>query len=151
MPVSPWFRGRGLLFFALLIGRLHAQSGSLILSPASATPGAVVAVNLSLTTSTTSPAGLQWTLNYPASSIAAVYATEGPAAISAGKSVSCASGVGNYTCLATGINSNTIPNGVVAVISLTLSPTAQSTILSLTATLGSTLDGSAQIGRASCR
>ena len=143
MPVSLWFRGRGLLFLALLIGRLHAQSGSLILAPASATPGAVVAVNLSLTSSTTSPAGLQWTLNYPASSITAVYATEGPAAISAGKSVSCASGVGNYTCLATGINSNTIPNGVVAVISLTLSPTAQSTILSLTATLGSTLDGSA--------
>ena len=143
MPVSPWFRGRGLLFFALLIGRLHAQSGSLILAPASATPGAVVAVNLSLISSTTSPAGLQWTLNYPPSSITAVYATEGPAAISSGKSLSCASGAGSYTCLATGINSNTIPNGVVAVFSLTLSPSAQATSLSLTATLGSTLDGSA--------
>src|ERR1017187_9018412 len=143
MPVSPWFRGRGLLFFALLIGRLHAQSGSLILAPACATPGAVVAVNLSLTSSTTSPAGLQWTLNYPPSSITAVYATEGPAAISSGKSLSSASGAGSYTCLATGINSNTIPNGVVAVFSLTLSPSAQATSLSLTATLGSTLDGSA--------
>lgn len=67
----------------------------------------------------TAPAGLQWTLVYPSGQISSIGATAGPAATAAGKTLSCNSTPGFFTCLATGLNRNAISAGVVANIQFT--------------------------------
>ncbi len=93
----------------------------LSLSSASGEPGALVRLNISLITAYPgSSAGLQWTLNSPAGGVAAFSTATGPAAASAQKSLYCA----NQTCLLAGVNSTPLSSGVVATVTLTLSPTA---------------------------
>ena len=114
--------------FILLIGLLlplsnllHAQS-SLALSSASVAPGGATALNLSLSSDPSNkPAALEWTFSYPTASVATLKVNAGPALSAAGKSVSCAAGANSYTCVAWGLNSNPISDGVVATLSLTLS------------------------------
>ena len=121
-----------------------SQSATLALSSASVLRGGSVALNLSLTSATAAPAGLQWTLNYSPNDITAISATSGAASTAAGKSISCAGNSGSYTCLATGVNSTTIGNGVVAVVNVTTSLTAApSTSITLPGTLGVTLNADA--------
>src|SRR5206468_7908417 len=67
------------------------------------------------------PAALEWTFSYPTASVATLSVDPGPALSAAGKSVSCAAGTNSYTCVAWGLNSNPISDGVVATLSLTLS------------------------------
>jgi len=93
----------------------------LSLSSASADPGGPVTLNISLDTAYPGrSAGLQWTLNSPPGEVASFTTVAGPAAASAQKSLYCA----NQTCLLAGINSTPLSNGVVATVTLTLSPTA---------------------------
>jgi len=92
---------------------------SLVLSSGSATPGGTASLSLSLANSGgTQPAGLQWTLNYPTSCISGITVTAGPASTTAAKTIYCAGSGGTYSCLAAGINSNIIGDGVVANIQL---------------------------------
>jgi large repetitive protein len=65
------------------------------------------------------PAGLQWTLVYSLSQISSIGAVAGPVATAAGKTLSCNSTPGFFTCLVTGLNRNAISAGVVAYIQLT--------------------------------
>src|ERR1700720_191359 len=100
-----------------LVGTCHAQSNSLSLSVNSVSTPGFVSLNLSLSSPAASlPAALQWALNYSASDIAGITAVEGPAALAAGKTVTCS---GNR-CLLWGLNTTVIPNGVVAVLTLQL-------------------------------
>jgi hypothetical protein len=63
----------------------------------------------------------------------------GPAAASAQKALYCA----NQTCLLTGINSNTLSTGVVAIVTLKLSPTATGNlVVELSNPVAALLDGS---------
>src|SRR5579863_7002485 len=94
------------------------QTAALSLSSSSGSPGGVVTLNLSLA-SVTSPAALQWTLNYSTSDFSAVTMTAGSAATAAGKSISCNTTAGGPTCVLWGVNTTAIPNGVVATIGLT--------------------------------
>ena len=115
------------LLFSMECGALRAQS-SLALSSGSVVSGGTISLNLSLNSlSGTSPTALQWTLNYPASSISAFNVTAGAALNGATKTLNCAAGSGAYTCLATGLNANTIPNGVVAQVAVTLSGSTAAT------------------------
>ena len=85
-------------------------------------PGGATALNLSLTSDPSNqPAALEWTFSYPTASVATLSVDAGPALSAAGKSVSCAAGANSYTCVAWGLNSNPISDGVVATLSLTLS------------------------------
>ena len=59
-------------------------------------------------------------------------ASAGVAATSVGKSILCAASAGIYTCLLSGLNENTIPNGVVAVVTATISPGTTSTSVGTT-------------------
>src|ERR1051325_6879443 len=131
------------LFFALAERGLLAQPGILALSSGSTTQGGTVSLNLSFTSSGSQPAGLEWTIVYTASNIVSISATAGPAATAAGKSISCAGASGSYVCLASGINTNAIANGIVATVSVTLAPATTSTSLGLTNTLGATAGGDA--------
>ena len=99
------------------------------LSSGSAVPGGTVSLNLSLTVAPASaPAALEWTYSYSASDFTAVSVAPGPAAVSAGKSVSCRSSSGAYTCVLFGLNSTTLTSGVVAIATFTVSPTATSKV-----------------------
>ena len=143
---TPNYLGRWFAVFQLLFvqSALGQQSASLTLSSASVPRGGSVPLNLSLTSAATAPAGLQWTLSYSPNDITAISVTSGDASSAAGKSVSCAGSPGSYLCIATGVNSNTIGNGVVAVLNVTTSLTAAaSTSITLTGTLGATLSGDA--------
>jgi hypothetical protein len=82
--------------------------------------------NLSLDLSILSPPGgepaaVGWTISYPVSSITAISVAAGPSATAAGKSLSCSSSPGSYTCIASGMNARIIANGMLATVSATVS------------------------------
>jgi hypothetical protein len=109
----------------LLLSRLDAQT-CLGLSPAKIA-GGIAIQDLSLYSSPgESPAAIQWTFQYPTSSIKSLNVEDGPALAQAGKTAICAGDGGSYTCLAVGANDNSISNGVVARVTAVLSPNAAS-------------------------
>ena len=115
---------RFILVAALLLslGNLLQAQSTLALSSAAVPPGGTTTLNLSLSSCPSSPlAAIQWTVGYPATSVGSLTLTAGPALTSAGKTLSCTSGVNSYTCVAWGLNSTTISDGVVATVSVTLS------------------------------
>ena len=124
------------------VGCLFAQPGSLILSSGATTPGGTVSLNLNFTPSGNQPAGLQWTFIY-SEDIVAISVAPGGAATAAGKSISCAGRGGSYTCLAAGVNANTIGGGVLGVMTVTLAPDTTFTSIEVTNTLGATRSGDA--------
>ncbi len=142
-----------LVFIPALFGQPAPAASSLALSPITANLGSTVALDLSLVATTGSePAGLQWTISYPASDMVLANVSAGPSLISAGKSVYCNSRTGTITCLAVGLNSNPILSGVVAQVTFSLASTVESSLLpiSLAGTLGVLGDGTpAPIGGAS--
>lgn len=82
---------------------------------ASAIAGGAGSANISLSTASGSaPASLQWTLTYSATDISSIALTPAAAVTSAGKTLSCAAGAGLVTCIIAGLNSTTIPNGIIA-------------------------------------
>src|ERR1700752_1724767 len=89
---------------------------SISLAPGSGTPGSTINLNISVNTSGTLPASLQWTMGYSTADISSVSVTAGAVATAAGKSGTC-NGTGTLTCLVFGFNTTTIANGVVAVAS----------------------------------
>ena len=132
---------KGLIqFFLFLIfaGFVSGQSASLVLSPGSGNPGSVVTLNLSLTAALTPPSSVQWTMTYSTTDFSSLTVSAGAAATAAGKSVSCNNLAGVSTCVISGMNSNTIANGVVATMALTIS---SSTTHTSSAVLFSTAKG----------
>jgi len=104
---------------ALACGLLHPCSPALAqVSLSLSGTGVPGNLALSLGGGGTAPAGLQWTLIYSLSQISSIAATAGPAATTAGKTLSCNSTPGLFTCLVNGLNSNAISAGVVANIQI---------------------------------
>jgi chitinase len=91
------------------------------------------------------PAASQWTVQYAPGDVTAANISAGPALTAAGKTLSCASSSGSLMCLASGLNTNTIANGVVALVNVTLAANTSgpSVALGLAGTLGALADGSA--------
>lgn len=115
------------------------------LSSGSAAPGGAVSLNLSLNAAPGSePAALEWTFGYAATDFTAVNVTAGPAAVAAGKSVSCRGGSGSYKCLLFGLNSTALTSGVVAIATFTVSPTAtgKATTIQVINSSGATISSS---------
>ena len=132
-------------FFAVALAAAHGVAvgqDTLALSSGSAAPGTSVALNLSLSSQAGSaPTGLQWTLAYATNSIASVTAVAGASAIAAGKTISCFSSPGAATCLLAGINDNTMQNGVAAVITVTMTPAAVSSVIGVSNLIAATPAG----------
>ena len=105
----------------------RGQDVALSLSSGSASPGATVTLNISLTASTSLPASLEWTLSYSTVDFSSLTIAAGPVATGANKSVTCATSAGISRCIVSGLNDATIPNGVVATISLTVSTSTTDT------------------------
>src|SRR6266852_1085631 len=96
---------------------------ALSLLSGTSTQGSLLSLNVVLNSVAGSePAALQWTINYPASNISSILIAPGPQATSASKSLTCRNIYGSESCLLSGLNTNRIPNGVVAVATLQLSP-----------------------------
>ena len=131
----------------ILLGRcLFGQTPSLILASGVASPGGPVSLALSLNASPgSSPASLQWTLQFATGDVSAVSSLADVGLNVAGKALSCASSNGSLTCVAWGVNNNTIGNGVVATVAVTLAAqtSGPSVALGLSGTLGAGPDGSA--------
>jgi uncharacterized protein (TIGR03437 family) len=132
------------LLFAILVTAQasYGQMDSLVLS--SGTAGANGSISLNLTI--TSPAGdeptaVQWTFTFPPSDLVSISASAGQAATNAGKTLSCASNSGTYTCLASGLNANIISNGTLAVVSVTLASGVTSTSIGVSNALGALASG----------
>jgi hypothetical protein len=119
---------------------------ALSLSSGSVVAGQTISLDLSLTAPAVGgPAGLQWTLSYPAATFSSVMVVAGPAAVAAGKSVSCSGSSGSYTCMLFGLNNVTLSSGVVATATFTVSPSASGTPSSIQVlnSTGVTLGGTA--------
>jgi hypothetical protein len=117
-----------------------AQTGSLSLSPGSSLPGGTAVVNLSLSGGS-GPASLQWTVTYAVTDIASVMMTAGQALVAAGKSLSCAAAPGAYTCLAWGLNTTAIGDGVVATASIAVTLASGSTNVGIRSPAGALPSG----------
>src|SRR5260370_26520730 len=121
---------------------LYAQP-SLALSSATVAPGGSTALNLSFSSSPSSPlSAVQWTFNLPPTVVTSLTVAAGPALSWAGKSVSCTTGVNSYTCVAWGLNTTPISDGVVATLSITLSG-GSALPVNITNTLGASTTGDA--------
>ena len=136
--------------WGLACSGLSLGQSVLSLSSGSAAPCGSVTLDISLNTAYPgSSSGLQWTLNLPSPEIASFTTTAGPAALVADKSLYCA----RQTCLLAGLpqvqrprrrGTNSIPlsNGVVASVTLTLSPTASGNLaIQLSNAVEALLDG----------
>ncbi len=98
-----------------------AQDVTLALSSAPGRPGFGVILSLTLNhTGRDSPASVQWTIHYSVRDFTALTLSPGPAAEN--KFLSCVQRAGSATCILWGLNSTSIPDGVVANVSLTISP-----------------------------
>ena len=130
------------IFLAVfLIIPCSAQS-SLALSSASGVAGDSVSLNLSVSSSGSQPASLEWTLNYPVAEVSSVTTAVGAAASAAGTSLAC-SASGNV-CLLYGMSNHTIGNGVAAVVTFHLAGSASGNLaIQLTGVTGASLQAAA--------
>lgn len=124
----------GLIPFFLLLSQGVLAGQTLSLSRATAAPGEQVSIEISFQApSGREPAALQWETVLPAQlTFLDETMPAGPAAKAAGKSVTCAvktkAGESTSTCILYG-GQEPLHNGVIAVLRLKVSPTAQSGIV----------------------
>lgn len=121
------------LALALIQAAHPLTAQTLSLSSATAPGPGAVSLNLTLANSSGAIGALQWTFQYPQASFGTFTAAAGTALTASGKSIYCASGTGSYTCIASGINSSAIGNGVVAVITATALQTASVSVANVVA------------------
>src|ERR1039457_4487113 len=144
MKIIMFFRSCTLLaVLCLPLSNVVQAQTSLALSSATVSPGGTAALALSLSSPPSSPlAAVQWTFAYPAASVGSLTVSAGPSLSSAGKTLSCTGGVNSYTCVAWGLNSNTISDGVIATLSVTLSGSSGVPV-TISNSLGASLTGDA--------
>ncbi|MBZ5579328.1 MAG: hypothetical protein LAP40_22430 [Acidobacteriia bacterium] len=121
------------------------QSGSLALSSSTAASGGSAILSLTLTAPAGSePAALQWTLTYDPSA-ATVAAAAGSSAASAAKALTCGGKAGSMICVLAGLNATPMANGTVALVTVTLAPTASGSVpVGVAGTVGASPAGTAQ-------
>jgi hypothetical protein len=135
---------RGLLLFFLSVSAGFGQP-VLGLESGPAEPGSTLLLNLKLTSGQTAVAGLQWTLNYTPSDVAAIQVATSPAAAAAGQMLTCANRTAAIACLLVDPQQlgATVPDGPVAVVTVTISPasTNSSSTIGVADVVGTTPNG----------
>ena len=111
---------------------------SMSFAPGSRSPGSAVPLNLSMSDpSGAHPTSLQWTLTYSSTDFSGVNVAAGTAATAAGKGITCNNTVaGTSTCVISGLNQTAISAGLVATVTLTVSPSTINTSSSVPFTTG---------------
>jgi hypothetical protein len=133
--------GRCLPLLVLLVHGGNAQT-CLSVSTAAIAPGGTADLEISLTSPPQAPlAALQWTFDYPSAAIRSLTVADGAAAKAAGKTVMCSGSTTANTCLVAGANANTIGNGVVAKLSVTLAPDVTIAVIAIRDSLGASPAG----------
>ncbi len=95
------------------------------LGSGAATKGGSVALNISLAAAAGGqPADFQWTMSYASADVASVSVSAGSDLNAASKSLSCSHMATSTTCVAYGINENSIVNGVSATVIVNIAPAA---------------------------
>jgi hypothetical protein len=132
---------RSILLLTIFVPTLlYGQAGSLVLSSGAAATNGTVSLAVNLTAPAGSqPATLAWTFTYPSGNVLAISAVATPLA---GKALSCAPGSGRYSCLLSAQNMGIIPDGIVAVVNLTMAPTSVLTSIGITAVSAASPSGS---------
>jgi hypothetical protein len=134
---------KALCWLPILLGTsgLTAQT-CLVLSPAPGASTGTALLKLSLYSSPgTPPAAIQWTFQYASSNIHSLTVDDGPMLTAAGKMAMCAGNAAAYNCLAVGVNKNTIPSGVIAMVTAVLAPGASTAAISITNALAASAAG----------
>src|SRR5208283_758386 len=134
------------LAMAIPLGCL-GQSVTLGLSSGVGSPGSSVTLALSMNATGVTPAALQWAFEYSWNDLSSVTVTAGPAAVAAGKTVTCVQTGAGTTCVLWGTNATPIANGVVANVLLTVSAStlANSSGIQLVRCVGSSPEGNALV------
>ena len=143
ISVLRWTR-RFLLVASLLAsvaGILPAQSLTLVSAGEQADNS--ILLNLVLSTSGIQPAALQFAFSYSDAAIASLSVSGGPALTTPQKSLYCGGNAANYICVAAGINDNTISDGVIATVSVTLASGVTAASIAVGNSLGADSDGNA--------
>jgi hypothetical protein len=118
----------GFIAALALCSSCSAQGVTISLSSGSGSPGSTVVLNLSANSAAgNQPASVGWTMSYSPADFSSVSVSAGAAATAASKAISCNNTAGSRKCVAWGLNSNAISNGVVAKVSLTLSGSTKNT------------------------
>ncbi|MCC6395361.1 MAG: hypothetical protein IT167_32535, partial [Bryobacterales bacterium] len=141
---SPALKLLSLAVFILCANPLFAQGVTLALSSGGGTPGSTVNLNITLTSSSTLPASLQWSMGYSAADVSSITVNTGTAAAAAGKTVTCNPVSGSLNCLVFGFNTTTMSNGVVATVVVTLSASTGKTSTAITMSSGVASDPNGQ-------
>ena len=113
-----------------------AQAMDLSLTSAVANPSGTATLSLTLNAVTTSPAGLQWSLTYPAAQFSAVSVTAGPVASAGAKTLGCVNTATGATCLLAGLNNTGLTPGVVAYVTATVAPGVTTSSIQVSRALG---------------
>jgi hypothetical protein len=123
---------------------MFGQTTLTLTGPATARPGDVISVNMTLVNVSQDLAALQWTAVPPSGYVTSVVA--GAASNAVAKTLYCGLPASNI-CLTVGINNTTYTQGVVAIYSLTVPATALpgTVAFPLSGTMGATLVGNASL------
>lgn len=111
------------LGFALCFGTAIAQgqSANLTIGAASTLPGGTVGVPISFASlAGAQVSGIQWQMDFPSSAVSVATVTAGPAATSAGKTISCQTQSGRLNCILWGNNQIVLANGTIGTLQLTV-------------------------------
>ncbi len=123
-------QSRSASILLLLLACTSFGQTSLTLTSGTVAPNRTTSLSLSVkSTGSNRPAALQWTFTYTASSVASIAVSAGSAATAAGKTLQCVMVPGAYSCLAVGMNSTAISDGVLAVLNLTLAASVNSVLV----------------------
>jgi len=125
---------------ALIAVPTFGQQGALSLSSTSTTPGSTAVLSvLTSANGGVQPAILRWTMQYPAD-VTSIDVAAGPAAINAGKKVTCFYGVSAATCLAWGENATVMEDGTVATATFQVSAASRNGAITIANSVGSASD-----------
>src|SRR5205814_3454216 len=112
---------------------MGAQQVSLSLSSGSASSGSTVTLSIAMESNgNAQPASLQWSMGYAPSDVDEVTVVPGPAALAAGKSVSCSSGGGK--CIVFGLNDQVIGSGSIGSVTFRIAARSVAAVIPVTLT-----------------
>jgi hypothetical protein len=88
--------------------------------------GGIATLNVSIMTTRRPPAAVQFDIIFPTATVTTITAVAGPVAIGAAKGITCnLVSVGLFRCLVAGLNATLIGDGVMAVVTATVTAPAQ--------------------------
>lgn len=101
--------------------QLLAQTATLGLASATTAPGTATSLNLSLSNSASlgGLSALQFSITFPSADFSSAAVSAGAAITSQSKSLKCRSSAGRLDCMVWALNTTTLGNGVIAVVSVT--------------------------------